>query len=117
MSRIAVLLAALAVAAAFAGSGSTAATRLAGTTGPGFTITLKKGTKAVRTLKAGRYTVVVNDRSDMHDFRLKGPGMNKQITGVEFEGRKTVTLRLRAGRYTYVCTPHASTMKGSFRVT
>ena len=117
MSRIAVLVAVLVVAVAFAGSGSTAVTKLAGTTGPGFTITLKKGSRAVKTLSAGRYTFVVNDRSDMHNFWLKGPGVNREITGVDFQGRKTVTLRLRKGRYTYVCTPHASTMKGSFRVT
>ena len=117
MSRIVVVLAALAVAAAFAGSASTAAPRLTGTTGPGFTITLKKAGKVVKTLKAGRYTFVVTDRSDIHDFRLKGPGMNKVITGVGFTGKKTVTLRLRKGKYTYVCTPHVTTMKGSFRVT
>ena len=117
MSRIVVVLAALAVAAAFAGSASTAAPRLTGTTGPGFTITLKKAGKVVKTLKAGRYTFVVTDRSDIHDFRLKGPGMSKVITGVGFTGKKTVTLRLRKGKYAYVCTPHATTMKGSFRVT
>ncbi len=92
------------------------ATKLTGATGPGFTITLKKAGRKVTTLAAGRYTITVADRSDEHDFRLKGPGMNKVVTGVGFEGTKTVTLTLKRGRYTYVCTPHATFMKGAFTV-
>ena len=93
------------------------ATALAGTTGPGFTITLKKGGKKVRTLKAGRYRITVNDRSSSHDFALRGP-VRRQITGLSFMGRKSITVTLRKGTYTYVCTPHASQgMRGSFRVT
>ena len=95
---------------------ATAATKLAGTTGPGFTITLKKAGKTVRTLKAGRYTISVSDKSTIHNFRLKGPGVNKEITGLRFTGTKTVTVRLKAGKYTYVCDPHVPSMKGSFRV-
>ena len=52
----------------------------AGVTGPGFTITLKKNGVKVRTLKAGKYTITVQDKSNQHNFRLKGPGLNKQIT-------------------------------------
>jgi plastocyanin len=32
-------------------------------------------------------------------------------------GTKTWTVTLKAGKYTYVCDPHASFMKGSFTVT
>jgi Copper binding proteins, plastocyanin/azurin family len=92
-------------------------TALTGTTGPGFTITLKKGGTKVRTLKAGSYRITVNDRSSSHDFVLRGP-VRRQISGLSFMGRKTITVRLRKGSYTYVCTPHASQgMRGSFRVT
>ncbi|MEP6909039.1 MAG: hypothetical protein ABI896_01255 [Actinomycetota bacterium] len=108
MSRIpffiAGLVAAVAVAApTFAG---TSATKLTGTVGPGFTITLKKGTAKVRTLKAGSYTITVADKSKIHDFHLTGPGVNKMITSISFKGTKTVTVRLKKGRYTYRCDPH-----------
>jgi plastocyanin len=113
LSLVAFVAAAAVVAPTF---GSSTATRLNGTVGPGFTITLKKGTARVTTLKAGSYTFVVRDRSNIHDFALRGP-VSRVITTVRFVGTKTVTLRLKAGRYTYVCRPHVSTMKGSFRVT
>ena len=120
MSRIPYLIAGLVAALTVIAptSAGTSAVRLNGTTGPGFTITLKKSGVKVRTLRHGRYTFVVRDRSTAHNFRLKGPGLNKQITGLEFQGTRTVTLRLRAGRYKYQCAPHATQgMKGTFRVT
>ncbi len=122
MFRIALLItglvAAMAVTASSVSAGPTA-TRLTGVTGPGFTITLKKGGVKARTLKAGRYTITVTDKSKEHNFRLKGPGMNRQITGLAFKGSKTVTVTLKKGKtYTYVCDPHVGQgMKGSFRVT
>ena len=118
MSRItvalAVMLAALVTAAS--ASSSAGATKLTGTVGPGFTITLKKGSTKVRTLKPGRYTITVRDRSDDHDFHLKGPRVNKVITSTPFVGTKTVTVTLRKGKYTYVCDPHDDAMRGSFTV-
>jgi len=119
MNRIVLtLLATLALLmAATTASASAAATKLVGTVGPGFTITLKdsKG-KKVSSLKKGTYTIVVADKSDIHNFRLKGPGVNKEITKVGFKGTKTVTVTLSSGTYKYVCDPHASTMHGSFKV-
>ncbi len=106
----------LALAVPLSAPAGTSATKLTGTTGPGFTITLKKAGKKVTTLTKGSYTITVSDKSNMHDFRLKGPGMNKVVTGVAFRGTKTVTVTLKPGRYTFVCTPHASFMKGSFTV-
>jgi plastocyanin len=119
MPRISLLIAGLVATLALAApSGAMGPTKLVGTTGPGFTITLKKNGVKVRTLKAGRYTITVNDKSNIHNFRLKGPGLNKQITGIGFKGTKTVTVTLKKGSYTYQCDPHLSTgMKGSFRVT
>ena len=93
------------------------ATPLAGTVGPSFTISLKKAGTKVTSLKRGQYTITVNDRSDFHNFRLRGPGVNRAITGVSFVGRKSVTLTLAPGRYTFLCDPHADSMRGSFRVT
>ena len=120
MSRIWLTIVALAAAVALVipSTGSTAseATLLTGTVGPGFTITLKKGSTRLRTLKAGRYTIRVTDKSNAHDFKLKG-STSKAITGVAFRGTKSVTVTLRRGTVTYFCSPHASLMKGSFRVT
>ena len=95
------------------------AAKLAGTVGPGFTISLKKpGVVArVKTLPRGVYSITVTDRSGAHDFHLRGPGVNRVITGVAFVGKKTVTVTLKKGLYTYVCDPHALDMRGSFRVT
>jgi plastocyanin len=107
---------ALALAASTAAMGT--ATKLNGTVGPGFTITLKKGSTKVSKLPHGRYTIVVRDRSRIHNFRLKGPGLNKEITKVAFVGTKQVTVTLKKGaKYTYVCDPHKAIMRGSFRVT
>jgi plastocyanin len=106
------LLAALAPA-----SSEAAAPKLVASVGPGFTISLKTAAGAkVTTLKAGTYTISVRDRSPLHDFRLRGPGLNKVISGVAAVGKKTVTLRLRAGKYTFTCQPHTAAMRGSFTV-
>ena len=96
----------------------TSATRLTGTTGPGFTITLKKAGRKVTTLKPGSYTFVVSDRSPAHDFWIVGPGVRaKQITGLAFTGSRTKTLTLRKGRYEFYCKPHRSMgMRGFFTV-
>jgi plastocyanin len=110
---------ALAAPPAAAAPDSTAATRLAGTTGPGFTITLKRAGRTVTSLRAGSYTFTVRDRSTAHDFVLVGPGVrNRRISGLAFTGTsRPVTLRLRRGVYTYYCTPHrAMGMRGTFRV-
>jgi plastocyanin len=95
-----------------------AATPLAGTVGPGFTITLTKGGKKVSSLKPGSYAVTVNDKGNIHDFHLFGPGVNKVITTVPFVGKKSVTVTLKKGTYTYQCDPHAARgMKATFKVT
>ena len=99
-------------------AGSTAATPLAGADGPGFTITLKKGGKAVKTLPHGSYVITVKDQSNAHNFHIFGPGVDKVVTTVPFVGTKKITVTLKKGTYTYQCDPHASGgMKGSFKVT
>lgn len=93
-----------------------AITTLRGTVGPGFTITLTKGGAVVKRLRHGRYRIVIRDRSPIHNFHLRGPGVNKR-TSVGGTGTTTWVVTLRKGTYRYVCDPHASIMKGSFRVT
>ena len=109
------VLAALAVA--LPGSSQAATPKLVASVGPGFTISLKTATgKKVTVLKPGTYSISVRDKSPVHDFRLRGPGINKVLSGVSAVGTKTVTLRLRAGRYQFTCQPHASAMHGAFSV-
>jgi NitT/TauT family transport system substrate-binding protein len=89
---------------------------LQGSVGPGFTISLKLDGKPVTSLKAGRYTIVVSDRSKIHNFHLTGPGVNK-ATSVPKTGPTTWTLTLKKGTYRIQCDPHKTRMKGSFKVT
>jgi plastocyanin len=119
MTRIALLAAGLVTALALAApiGATSSVTKLTGTVGPGFTITLKKGTAKVKTLKAGSYKITVNDKSNIHDFHLMGPGVNKMVTTTPFKGTKSVTVRLKKGTYRYICDPPAAVMKGSFKVT
>jgi plastocyanin len=107
---LAVLVAALAVPSAIA-----ATPTLKGTTGPGFTITLTRNGTKVKKLKAGTYVFKIADKSNIHNFHLKGPGVDK-TTSVGSQGSFTWKLKLKKGSYTYVCDPHKSFMKGSFTV-
>jgi hypothetical protein len=82
-----------------------------------FKIVMKNaaGRKLTR-IKAGTYRIKIEDKATIHNFRLKGPGVNRATS----TPRKTETVwkvRLRPGRYVFVCDPHASVMRGSFRVT
>ncbi len=81
-----------------------------GTVGPGFTISMAK-----KPTKAGKIKLTVSDKSDFHNFHLSGPGVNVK-TSVSAEGTKSFTVTLKKGTYSFVCDPHASQMKGSFKV-
>jgi plastocyanin len=94
---------------------ASSATTLTGTVGPGFTISLTAGGKKVSKLKAGTYTIKISDKSNIHNFHLTGPGLNKS-TSVGGTGSQTWTLKLKKGKYHYQCDPHASFMNGSFTV-
>ena len=108
--RTAAALLGLAIAAAIVALPALAQTpKLAGTTGPGFTISMKKPTKA------GKYTLVVNDKSNIHNFRLKGPGVNV-ATSVPAIGTKTFKITLKKGKYTFLCDPHPTSMIGTFTI-
>ena len=70
----------------------------------------------MRSLKPGTYTFVIQDRSTIHNYHLKGPGVDKK-TSVPFLGTKTwANVKLKKGKYTFVCDPHKSNMHGSFTV-
>jgi len=93
------------------------AVTLKGEVGPGFSIEVEKAGKDLKTIKAGTYRIKVEDKASTHNFHLKGPGVNK-LTSVGFKGETTWTVKLKPGKYTYQCDPHAfEGMKGSFRVT
>jgi hypothetical protein len=108
-------LAALVPAAPVAG---VTAPTLNGTVGPEFTISLKRNGNKVRTLRRGRYAFVIADRSPVHNFRLRGPGIDRNLTSVPAVRRtRPITVTLRPGRYTFYCVPHPLDMVGTFRVT
>lgn len=116
MNRIRfVLVAVLATLVLAAGALAAAPAKLTGTVGPGFTIALKQGAKTATSLKAGRVTIAVSDKSNIHNFHLRGPGVNKD-SGVRAVGKRTWTVTLKKGTYTFVCDPHSVAMKGRFTV-
>ena len=98
-------------------SASTSA-ELDGEVGPGFTIEVKQHGEDAESVKAGTYTLKVEDKADIHNFHLIGPGVDQVVTDVSFKGEKSVTVTLEKGTYTYQCDPHAAGgMKGTFEVT
>ena len=119
MSLVRTLLAVTVLALALAVSAAAATPRLVGIVGPGdaFKITLTKGGQKVTKLASGKYTITVTDTSRIHNYRLKGPGVNKDSGVVAKPGKVTWNVTLKSGAYTFVCDPHASTMKGTFKVT
>jgi plastocyanin len=108
-AALAALGAALAVAVA-APAASTVG-RLTATDGPGFTISMSK-----KSVKAGTYVITVKDKSNIHNFHLTGPGVNKKTT-VGAVGTFTWKVKLKKGTYKFVCDPHATIMKGTLKVT
>lgn len=116
----ALVAAAVAVAIVASAEARSSSTRLIGTVGPGYTITLKKGTAKVKTLKAGKYTFVIADKSSIHNFtieREKGGKIEKELTDTSFQGKKTVTVTLKKGSWKFYCSSHESQMFGFFKVT
>lgn len=114
MPRLALLaaLAALFLPATAAGGN----TQLFASVGPGFTIALMDADAyRVTQLSPGTYDIVVDDQADEHSFHLKGPGVDR-YTDVSFVGTVTWTVTLKDGSYTFFCDPHASSLRGTFKV-
>jgi plastocyanin len=111
-----IALAAAGVAVA-AGTGSARSKGLVGEVGPGFSIEVQMNGKDLKTVKAGTYSIKIEDKSSSHNFHLIGPGVNKK-TSVGGSGDQTWSVTLKKGKYTYQCDPHAASgMKGTFTVT
>ena len=88
MRTLALVLTISAAALVLAGGGGAApaaTVTLTGTVGPGFTITLKNHGKAVKTLAPAKFAFVITDKSNIHNFHLTGPGVNRK-TSVERHG-------------------------------
>jgi plastocyanin len=119
LAALAVLATAALVAAGAAFSGSSATPTLRGVVGPGFSISLKKAGKRVTTLRAGSYTFVITDKASIHNFTLeqeRGGKFERHLTSTAFKGTKSMTIRLKRGRWKYYCSVHESQMFGFFRV-
>jgi plastocyanin len=112
MTRITLVLVALAATFVLATSGSAEAKtkRLTATVGPGFTISM-----SAKSVKPGTYTITVRDRSNIHNFHLIGRGVNK-TTSVPAVKTSTWKVTLKKGTYRFICDPHASFMKGVLKV-
>ena len=106
----------LALSGVAGGTGSVSVLR--GTVGPGFTINLTKNGRKVTRLPPGPYRIVVSDRSRIHNFKLEksGGSFERSVTSVSFQGTRTISVRLTAGRWEYYCQPHERTMEGHFVV-
>ena len=102
-------LAVVTVAAIFL-PGAAAGHTMNGTVGPGFTISLT-GTAGL--VPGETHTIVVSDQGTEHNFHLLGTSVSTDIVGT---GTSTFQVTLPAGQYTYLCDPHASTMRGTFTV-
>jgi plastocyanin len=113
VSKIIGIIGVLAVVLALAASVSAAPKvgQLTATVGPGFTISMSK-----KTVKAGAYTITVKDKSNIHNFHLKGKGVNK-LTSVAAVGTFKWHVVLKKGTYAFVCDPHRTIMKGTLKVT
>lgn len=111
--------AALAVSTLAGPAGAASHPRLVGVVGKNnaYRITLSSNGKIAKTLKAGTYTVVIHDDSQMHNYELDGPhGRSWTFTQVAYVGTKTVTLKLLPGKYKAYCAPHESVMFQHFTV-
>jgi hypothetical protein len=85
--------------------------------GPGFTITLTRpdGT-AVTHLDPGTYGIMVEDKSEAHNFHLSGTGVDQQ-TSVDEIVTRTWEVTFQDGKtYTFRCDAHPTSMRGSFTV-
>lgn len=117
MRRFFVVVLAALGAVALASISLAANPKVFGTTGPGFTITLRDAQgQPVTRLEPGPAEIEVDDLSAEHNFHLRGPGGVDVFTGIETTGKQTFNVTLVDGRYTFQCDPHAATMRGTFDV-
>ena len=72
-----------------------------------------KATLSSTSVRAGRFGIVVRDRSARHNFRFAGRGVNR-TTGADFRG--SVTWRVRLAKGTYRFGSDAKRLPGRLRV-
>jgi hypothetical protein len=85
-------------------------------TNDAFVISLRDASgNLVSHLDPGTYDIAVSDRSEMHDFHLRGPGVD-HATPIEARQDVTWTVNLTVGRYSFACDPHSTQMRGFFTV-
>ena len=113
------LIVAVAAVAAFILSGARAhaqGTTLHGTVGPAFNISLVDASgNPVSHLDPGTYTIVVDDKSEEHNFHLTGTGVD-QVTPIELLGTFTWTVTFTDANYTFRCDAHPTLMTRTFGV-
>ena len=83
-----------------------------------FKIEMKnQANKKLTTVKAGRYRIKIEDKATIHNFHLKGPGVSKATSVPGRVDDLIWVVTLKQGTYRFVCDPHSTTMRGSFKVT
>jgi plastocyanin len=107
------LLAALVLPAAVAQADNPKLVAVVGTN-DAFVISLRDANgNALTQIAPGTYDIAVSDRSESHNFHLKGPGVDMS-TPIGEKQETTWTVTIGEGRFTYVCDAHASQMRGYF---
>ena len=110
---LASLLAALALPSAVARADNPKLVAVVGTN-DAFVISLRDtGGNLVTHVDPGTYDIAVSDRSELHNFHLRGPGVDVS-TPIGDKQETTWTVTFTDGRYSYVCDAHASVMRGYF---
>jgi hypothetical protein len=90
--------------------------KLVATVGPRATITLRNAKGGhPQGLKPGRYTIVVRDRSKLHNVHLAGAGINRR-TSVAGTGTLTWKVRLTKGTLRFYSDASPKKLKGSVRI-
>jgi plastocyanin len=120
VTRAVISVVVLATAALLLASGGSARsaqeTKLFGTVGPEFSISLVDAQgNDVSKLDPGTYVIQVKDLSDFHNFHLFGTGANES-TGIGATGDVTWTVTFTDGIYRFVCDAHPTSMIGRFTV-
>jgi len=91
--------------------------KLLATVGPKNTISLRSASGAPlhHGVMAGTYSIVVRDRSKLHNFHLVGKGVNRKST-VAGTGTTTWKLKLAKGPLRFYSDKAPKTVKGSVNV-
>ena len=119
MAAVATLAAVLVGGPSAAGHDPTVATRasaaggldrIVGSVGPGFTISVSP-----RRVQPGRYRLVIHDWSSMHNWHIRGDGVNKK-SGISFQGTRRFTIEVNRGGYRIQCDMHPTQMRTRLRV-